>query len=406
MLNLYLKSPNSDRPTPILLVIRLSGKGIKCSTGQSILPMHWDSDRQMATRQAAGHTEINAMLDKIKADTIRIYRTYQLNNTIPTPAQLRQGIRHQATNDHQHIMPFFRLYARQQSDTCQASTITNTQSTISHINALQQQSGLPLTFASIASNGFYRQMLQYFASHNLTNGTIGKHIKTFKRFLNWAAANGHNQHIGQHRFALPKSEHDIIFLTQDELTAIATLPLPPSFGRGDRGEAVRDAFLLACYTGLRFSDLAGLTHAQLHVVDSQPSFIRKRIQKIDSYLSVPLSPLAQAIIDRYQWTQPLPPNSTTNAIIKKLGLLAGITSPTAKTSYYGQNRTIATVPKYQLMSAHTARRTFITLSYSKGMKLEHIMAIVGIRNHRTIQRYLAIPTQEINTDLRQKWATI
>lgn len=60
--------------------------------------------------------------------------------------------------------------------------------------------------------------------------------------------------INLKKFGIPDVESEKIALTQNELDEIAALDLSSN----PRLDKVRDRFLIACYTGLRFSDFMKL----------------------------------------------------------------------------------------------------------------------------------------------------
>jgi integrase len=69
--------------------------------------------------------------------------------------------------------------------------------------------------------------------------------------------------------------------------------------------------------------------------------------------------------------------------------LAGLDALTEKITYYDQTSRVVkeTFRKWELVSCHTARRTFITLSFAKFIPLELIMQAAGHVNAKTTLRY-------------------
>jgi hypothetical protein len=59
------------------------------------------------------------------------------------------------------------------------------------------------------------------------------------------------------------------------------------------------------------------------------------------------------------------------------------------------------LPKCDLISLHTARKTFVTLAHEKGMPDEDIMHIAGIRNQSTLRRCLEIDDQYIKDTMKK-----
>jgi len=63
---------------------------------------------------------------------------------------------------------------------------------------------------------------------------------------------------------------------------------------------------------------------------------------------------------------------------------------TSIVQYSGKNRIETSGPKYEFISTHTARRTFVCLSIIKGLSATYIMSITGHENIRTMNKYLSI----------------
>ena len=77
-------------------------------------------------------------------------------------------------------------------------------------------------------------------------------------------------------------------------------------------------------------------------------------------------------------------NREIKLILKKIGLneIVNIISNS------GSNKIIETKsPKWKLVSTRTGRRTFITSSLAKGIPLNTVMRMVGIKKYETVMRY-------------------
>ena len=59
-------------------------------------------------------------------------------------------------------------------------------------------------------------------------------------------------------------------------------------------------FIFSCYTGLAYSDVKNLTQADIIIGIESGKWIRIKRNKMKSLNSIPLLPIAEEIIDRYQ----------------------------------------------------------------------------------------------------------
>src|SRR5690606_2678842 len=127
---------------------------------------------------------------------------------------------------------------------------------------------------------------------------------------------------------------------------------------------VKDIFLFSCVTGYRFSDLCQLKRQ--HIKDGE---IRMTITKTKEPSVVPLTRISREILEKYQErVLPLPmiSNQKFNKYVKELCKLAEINDPVEIIRYKGAARDSKIYPKHELISAHTGRKTFVTLSLAKG----------------------------------------
>ena len=60
-------------------------------------------------------------------------------------------------------------------------------------------------------------------------------------------------------------------------------------------------------------------------------------------------------------------------------------------------------PKWEFISTHTARRTFVTLSLEKGMRPEVLMTITGHKDNKTMKKYLKIVSKVKEREMNNIW---
>ncbi len=88
MLNIsfYLREPQAERVTPIIMRLVLQGEKLKYSTKEKIHPLQWDADKQRAkTSRANIHSlELNIYLDNLYKMAVNAYRDHILEGRPPT----------------------------------------------------------------------------------------------------------------------------------------------------------------------------------------------------------------------------------------------------------------------------------------------------------------------------------
>jgi integrase len=95
---------------------------------------------------------------------------------------------------------------------------------------------------------------------------------------------------------LSEPETDLVFLNVDEVQKLADTELS-----GELGAEIKKAFIFACYTGLRISDLKGLKWGD---IEREPLQIIKRQKKTRRAVYIPLNSIAWGIIDGGQERNP------------------------------------------------------------------------------------------------------
>lgn len=199
----------------------------------------------------------------------------------------------------------------------------------------------------------------------------GYHQKTIT-VLNHASRKGLNVNTEWIRsIRIPRVKTFAVFLTEAEIQRIAALHLSPSLGR------IRDKFILGCCTALRYSDLSRLTPE--HFTDDDT--IRIVTQKTKEQVEIPIHYLVRRIMQRDPSLSFLSYKcslSFFNKEIKRICKLAGINQKILVERVQGGACTRKICPKWQLVSAHTARRSAATNMY-----LHNIPIIQDYAHHRT-----------------------
>ncbi len=73
--------------------------------------------------------------------------------------------------------------------------------------------------------------------------------------------------------------------------------------------------------------------------------------------------------------------------------------------YKGTQRNENTMPKYRLMTTHTARRSFATNMYLKGVPSYIIMQITGHRTESAFLKYIKISNYMAANEIEKYWYT-
>ena len=223
----------------------------------------------------------------------------------------------------------------------------------------------------------------------------------------------HNNHKakGMFRHATVK-EHEMktaIYLTKEELEALYNMKL------SGKEEEVRDAFLVACYTGQRHSDFSQLKTFCFDTIFDGHMVIRKVQTKTKTAVVIPiLDNKLKAILEKYDYNIPEFTDQEMNKHIKRIGEQLSHTVKSLgkdvqtilskdereaeknkkKVFRYDEDGNVIKY-KWELMVTHTGRRTCATNMYlSKKYTTREMMLVTGHKKEENFMKYIKLGLDE------------
>lgn len=243
-----------------------------------------------------------------------------------------------------------------------------------------------LTFNNINSN-FHAEFTDYsMVDLKQVNNTFSRNMGLIKTFMFWALNNGYTYNEDFKSFKLKKKViTKQVALKLKDLENIMKVDL-----KSESLEKVRDVFVFACLTGMRFGELKLIRKE--NVTDGE--IILKEEKDSDKPVrNIPLSDLAKYILKKYEYELPLIANQKHNEYIKKVFEKAGYDHQVTKEQTRGTEVIRETMPFYDRISTHTARRTFITIMKRKGYSDKLISEITGHKSLQTLQGYYQVDNE-------------
>lgn len=246
---------------------------------------------------------------------------------------------------------------------------------------------------------YVKGIAEFMAANGLLNSTINRRLKHIRGFVSKARKRGYKVNPTYQDFSWSTDDTDVIALSMEELQALEALDLSQT----PYLERTRDVFAFACYTGLRYSDFSKLKY-----VNVKDGFLRLTVTKTKTNQSIPLSKRAKFYIDKYksetsEYVFPVASGQKFNEYIKKVCEKAGFTEEMEKVRYSGSKQVIEVFPRWKAISAHVARKTFVTLSLELGMKAEEIMPITGHKDYKSFKRYVNLTEKRAKEALLTAW---
>lgn len=397
--NFYLKDKKAKTETLVYLFFSYNDVRLKYSTGEKINPKNWNFENQRVKKSFSGSLEMNNLFDRIGEVVQKIHRVAITENHNLSNEYLKEKLDKQINPSKNLPKGFFDFLA----EFIEVNKATKTHRTIqkyktleNHLTDFQTKKKFALSFEKIDAR-FYEHLTTYFINNlKLLNNSSAKYIKTLKTFLHWATERGYNTNLSFIKFKAQERDADIIYLTETELLRLYDFDL----SKNPAQENVRDVFCFGCFTGLRYSDIMRVKKE--NIKGDELHFIS---EKTTDRLIIPLSNYAKAILKKHKYSLPIISNQKTNEHLKEIGKLEGIEidEPIVLTKFRGVEEIQIKKPKYDFLSSHTARRTFVTLSLEKGMRPETVMGITGHKEYSTFKKYIKITSKVKLVELKRIW---
>ncbi|MCE3279699.1 MAG: tyrosine type site-specific recombinase [Bacteroidetes bacterium] len=412
-----LRDASSPGETAIHLIVRWSNNKLVFPTGLSIPPKHWETDKKKDNFQRAKRVkqfptfpEFNTRLDNIEEKAKNAFRRYVNDKNHEPAVEVLRDLLNKDLNGKAAVQFNLFEFIEQYIEEAKIKTNQNTGRTFSrntiklyrnsfnHLKAYSTHKRKNVDFDTIDLD-FYQDLIEYLTkTKGLATNTIGGIIKDLKTFLNEATERGINKNLSykSKRFRVISEEADSIYLTEDELDELYHLDLKG----GPRLEKVRDLFLVGCYTGLRYSDFTEITQEKI-----KSGFIHITTKKTDEKVVIPLHPVVTAILKKYKGHLPQAiSNQKMNDYLKEIAKLTeSLQAKTSQKTTKGGMTVIANYKKYELISSHTARRSFATNAYLQGVPSFVIMGVTGHKTEKAFNKYIKITSSEKAKILQLHW---
>lgn len=407
--NFNLREPKADKPTNIYLVASINNKQVKLATGVKVYPSQWNAKKQEAYVSVrlteldnTNNTIANDKLNELKNSFVE-FKHYLCEH----PKEIEQGIEllkkyiYKDNMKKEESQPInVGLYLKQCID--KDNNITDG-TRITYSNAVRllerfiKENGIIIKSFNEIDTKFFNDFQTFLLSIDdakTTDGTlsvpyINNTIKTIHQRIEAYVVKF--QLMDRSKFLdivqpllKDKTDDYKIALRDDEV-----LKLWNYKPKDNNDEVVRDIFLLNCLTGQRISDTEKVDDNLEDILDV--TTIKLIQKKTGKYLNFSIIfELAKEILNKYPNGLPKVNTTILNARIKEIAKEAGITGKevVGRQTKDGLNTTYK--ERYECITTHTGRRTFITLLKLRGWDDGKITMYSGHKDDRMVKRYTKI----------------
>lgn len=406
-----LRKQKSKKPEKVYLVCRWNGERLVYPTSFNVLPKNWNTAKGEIRNviEEPNRLVINAYLNKLKTSAKNIF-DHLITTRIPAN-EIKQNIKaglDKWTGKVFEVKPEFWRFVTDYIEKSKSRIDVKTGRFISHktiqeyktttkaLKEFEAENRQIIDFNNISISTLtdFRDFLTTVKGFAVNN--VAKHIDNLRQFLR--AANGEKivfdtDTIDSRKFKNAREAAYNVYLNETELKAIAAIPL------NNRLDKARDLFLIGCYTGLRISDYNNI---KPHNIKGE--FIDLYQSKTGGRVVIPIHPTVKRILSKYNGiTPPKISDQRLNEYIKEVCRVAGIIEHTEKQQTKGGTKVKTVLEKWQMITSHTARRSFATNSTKAGIPIQTIMKITGHTKETTFLKYVKLSSSEHAEIMQKHW---
>lgn len=347
-------------PGSVVLQIAGGGKRVFVSTGVKVLPKQWDGKR--------GCVKNHDHADQLNAAIIEFRkRVYDLllaqgdhTNVSDIPRLLKDGVTPTST---------FTDYIARRIELRRIDEATKKRYR-GWLAVFREWGGMTyfhdITAPNIRAYNEWACKRRGMDGGEVKQGTLYNYNAALRSFINDAVADElvESNPYSTKRIRIPNgAKRHVDTLTPEQVRRLEELDLHAQ----PKIERVRDCFLLQCYTGLAYSDLAQFDIATCQHTGGELVKRGYRQKTKTEYVFI-LLPKAKSILDKYGGRAPLPTNQKYNDYLKVLGSMIG----------------------YENLHSHCGRASCATLMRNAGLPMSVIQRVLGHNTITQTERYASM----------------
>lgn len=247
------------------------------------------------------------------------------------------------------------------------------------------QTGIKRLYTDKITHEWAEKYLEWL-NERFENDYANNNVKLLKSVLQFAEDRGLIERNFLKGFKLyDKDEHDTTHLTMAEILLLAnfdfkTLPIHPKTAQTLQEET--DCFIFSCFTAQHHADLKKLDFELYKHPEDGRIWMRDKRVKTGTPYTLPVHPIALAIIDKYGGIENLPVRSGVkrNKLLMQIAAFCGI-------------------PKH--ITTKTGRKTFTNYALNTlRMREETVAAILGHTSTKFVKHYARITEESIAAEYR------
>ena len=400
-----LKEPKADKDTLILFscFFKDENKKFIYSTGEKINPKNWDAPNKFpflnGKDKAPFLESIKIQLNRY-SDLMQITESERKKINEPFGSDtLKKAFDEEFKRSLKGKNVFFEKYDEFFNEKVgqlqwTAGTKVRYQNIRNILERFEIAKNYPLTFNRIDAK-FHAEFTDYSLNTlKHVNNTYLRNLTFFKTFMNWAIDRKYTYNEKFKKFNIDDSKKHIIKETVTSQIALNIDDLNKIMSHEFKTkslERVRDVFVFACVTGMRFGELSLISKSNVtdtHIILKEEKGVFKEPRNI------PLTTLSKYILTKYDFELPLIANQKQNKYLKDAFQEMEFLKKIEKATNRGREVERTEDFFYNRITTHTARRTFITMMKRKGVSDKLIAKATGHKDMATLNKYYQVDDEQ------------
>jgi integrase len=376
---------------------------------EKIQPKYWNAKGQVVKSFCRGHQEINAYLEDFKYKLKTLHREHR---EMPFDKFRELVLTSENRNQKKTLFLAYEQFLKAYQSEKDSKTVAKYLTLEKHLIAFDTIHAIDFpnldfsfydrfkSYLLAIPNPFYRKFSlhpdsgssgQYYMVPDDKGLPIGifddnvySYIIQLKTFLAWSEKRGYQVHNSFKTWEIIRRVYPPITLTAAELEQLESKVF-----NSKALDVARDYLVMEARTGQRISDIKRFTPKDYN--DFKWTFTPRKGNRL-SNKSVTVHfkgycASALFILQKYNWQMPVISEQKLNENIKRACKEAGIDQEISIYRWAANKRIRISGKKYEFISSHTGRKTFITLALQAGTPVEYVMQLTGISEYKTIRHY-------------------
>jgi integrase len=367
-----------------------NGNKIVYSTQHKIKPLHWNAKKQRPISSYEFYNELKKELDKVEKEILSIHNQlgsisedefkHKLNANLGRVEVEAPGI------DQKGFIQILRKRIDENKNEGSKKKLRTGQKLESLLNRILEFTNKEVTFETFTLD-WQKNFIKWRYDHTRakSQNTINKDFETIASILREGYQNElHNNRIFEKKeFKVKRVETSDYALNESDLQKLFDF----DFSQNKRLERVRDWFLIACYTSLRWSDFSVMKPEHFKF-EGDRTFISKFTEKTNTNILIPINKKCIPLLEKYNYQWIGISEQKFNDYIKEAAKEAELLEKIILRENFKGKPIDVEYQKYEVISSHSGRRTWATINYKKGIPIALLMQVTGHQKESTFKGYV------------------